>query len=128
MTGGSIPAVHPKRVLIVDDVSQVRKDLRLLLELSGEVEVVGEAANGLEAILQAETLLPDAILMDLEMPGVDGFESARQIKTRFPTCQVIAFSIHSYPQAWQKARQVGMDGFIEKGAPLPEILQIIQQA
>ncbi len=111
------------RVLIVDDVPQVRQDLRLLLELSGEVDVVGEAANGQEAIRQAEVLQPDAVLMDLEMPVINGYEATRQIKARWPGCRVIAFSVHSYPQARQKASRAGADDFLEKGAPLCQILQ-----
>ncbi len=59
--------------MIVDDIPQVRQDLRLLLEVSGQVEVVGEAANGREAILQAEGSHPDIILMDLAMPVMDGY-------------------------------------------------------
>ncbi len=67
----STPAHRPIRILIVDDNPQVRQALRLLLELSGEVEVAGEAASGAEAIVKAELLHPLAILMDLVMPGVD---------------------------------------------------------
>ena len=114
-------------VLIVDDVQQVRQDLRLLLELSGEVVVVGEAANGREAITQAEALRPQVILMDLEMPEMDGFEAARRITACFPGCQVIALSVHSYPQARQLAINSGMEGFIEKGAPLAEIVDMIRE-
>ncbi len=113
------------RLLIVDDNSQVRQDLRILLGLSRDLEVVGDAGNGQEAILQAETLQPEAILMDLQMPGLDGYTAARQIKTRCPTCRVIAFSVHSYPQAKQKAQESGMDGFIEKGAPLESIVEVL---
>ena len=63
-----------QRVLIVDDVLQVRYELRTLLSLAGDVEVVGEAADGLEAIRLAETLQPEVILMDLEMRVLDGYE------------------------------------------------------
>jgi DNA-binding NarL/FixJ family response regulator len=115
------------RILIVDDMPMVRQDLRLLLELSGEQEVVGEAAEGREAVLQAEALHPEVVLMDLEMPVMDGYEASRQIKTRWPACRVIALSMHSYPQARQKASQAGVDAFIEKGAPLSKILRIIAE-
>ncbi len=111
------------RVLIVDDVPLVRQDLRLLLELSGEVEVVGEATNGQEAILEAEELRPHAVLMDLEMPVMDGYAATREIKTRWPACRVVAFSVHGYPQARQKASRAGVDDFVEKGAPLCQILR-----
>ena len=113
------------RLLIVDDVARVRRDLRLLLSLSGAVEVAGEAANGREALQQADALQPDVVLLDLEMPVMDGYEAARQIKARWPACRVVAFSVHSYPSARQKAARAGVDEFIEKGAPLHEILQKI---
>jgi DNA-binding NarL/FixJ family response regulator len=114
------------RVLVVDDVAQVRQDLRLLLELSGAVVVAGEAANGQEAIFQVEALRPDVVLMDLEMPVMDGYEATRQIKARWPACRVIAFSVHSHLPAREKARGAGVDGFIEKGASLVEMLQSME--
>lgn len=116
---------HLLRLLIVDDASEVRRDLRLLFSLSGAVEVAGEAANGLEALRQMDALQPDVVLLDLEMPVMDGYEAARQIKARWPACRVVAFSVYSYPAARQKAAKAGVDDFVEKGAPLPEILQKI---
>ncbi len=113
------------RLLIVDDAPEVRRDLHLLLSLCGAVEVAGEAANGREALQQTEHLRPDVVLLDLEMPVMDGYEAARQIKACWPNCRVVAFSVHSYPSARQKAARAGVDDFIEKGAPLQEILQKI---
>ncbi len=115
------------RILIVDDNPEVRKDLRLLLELSEELEVVGAAASGEEALAETATLHPDIVLMDLALPGMDGFEAARQIKTRQPDCRVVALSLHVSSEIKEKAIQAGMDAFIEKGTPLPTILQMIQQ-
>lgn len=123
----SSPAVNLPRIIIVDDLPQVRQDLHLLLELSGELEIVGEAAGGEEALLSALALQPDAVLMDLEMPGMNGYEAARCIKNRLPACRVIAFSIHNYPSAWERANQAGMDGFIAKGATLSVILAAIKE-
>jgi DNA-binding NarL/FixJ family response regulator len=121
----SSPGKKP-RVLIVDDVPQVRQDLRLLLELSGSLEIVGEAASGQDAITQIEINYPDVVLMDLEMPLMDGYEATRQIKARWPNRRVIAFSVHSYAMARQKAIQAGCDGFIEKGASLDMILDTLK--
>ncbi len=115
------------RILIVDDNPQVRQDLHLLLELCGEIMVVGEAASGEEAIAQLDALHPDMVLMDLVLPGMKDFEAAWQIKSRQPDCRVVALSLYSSPQMRKKATEVGMDAFIEKGTPLPEILGIIQQ-
>lgn len=113
------------RLLIVDDVAQVRQDLRLALTLAGDIEVVGEAGNGLEAVRMTEALQPDVILMDLEMPVIDGYEAARQIKTCCPDCRVVALTVHEYEAARQQAFQAGMDAFIVKGAPLETLLQTI---
>ena len=121
----SIPAHRPLRLLIVDDKPQVRRELHLLLGLCAELEIAGEASNGLEAVKKTRDLHPDVVLLDLEMPVLDGYEAARQIKTQWPACWVAAFSIYSYCEARYKAFQSGVDVFIEKGAPLSEILQKI---
>ena len=116
-----------QRLLIVDDIPQVRKELRTLLSLVGEIEVVGEAGDGLEAIRLADALQPEAILMDLEMPVLDGYEAAQQIKARWPQCKVIALTVHGYEAARKKASQAGIDAFIVKGAPVETIFQMIEK-
>ena len=137
------------KVLIVDDVSQVRQDLRTVLVLAGgegrerpavrdhpanegrlennkkTIDIVGEAGDGLQAISQAEILQPQVVLMDLEMPVMDGYEATRRIKTLFPTCWVLALSVHDYEAARQKAFQAGVDGFIVKGVPVETLMQAI---
>lgn len=121
------PSPKPRpRILIVDDSAKVRQDLGLLFQLSGEVEVVGEAANGRDAAALALELNPDAVLMDLEMPVMDGYEATRLIKAGRPASRVIAFSVHTYPLARQKASQAGADEFVEKGAPLDAILRALK--
>lgn len=122
------PSGRLLRVLIVDDMPQVWQDLGLLLTLTGQVEVVGDAANGREAIQQVAALSPDVVLLDLAMPVLDGFEAAREIKTRWPGCRVVALSVHSYSAARQAAARAGVDDFIEKGALFEEILRKIGAA
>lgn len=117
--------MNARRLLIVDDVSQVRSDLRTLLPLTGDILVVGEAANGLEAIRQADVLHPDVVLMDLEMPVMDGYEATRQIKGKLPACRVIALTVHAYPEAFERALHSGADAFVVKGAPLASLVQEI---
>ena len=121
------PTMTATRVLIVDDMPEVREDLRTVLTLFNEIEVVGEASNGLEAIRLTESLKPDAVLLDLEMPVLDGFEAARQIKAHDPSCHVVALTVHGYEEAWQKAIQAGVDAFLVKGAPVQSIVQTISE-
>ena len=116
------------RVLIVDDMAQVRRDLCTVLPLAGqaaglEIEVVGEAGNGQEAIQQAAALRPDVVLMDLEMPIMSGYEATRQIKAGSPGCRVIALTIHGDETVQQKAIQAGVDDFVVKGAPIASVIQ-----
>jgi DNA-binding NarL/FixJ family response regulator len=115
-----------KRVLIVDDVPQVRRELRTLLPLLDAIEIAGEAENGQAAIELATTLRPDVILMDVEMPIVDGLAATRSIKQQQPQCRVIILSIHNDEAVRAKARSAGADDFVDKGAPLATLLQAIK--
>jgi DNA-binding NarL/FixJ family response regulator len=100
----------------VDDSPDVLNALQQLLELSGEMAVVGQTNNGVEAVRLAATLLPDVILMDLELPGQDGFEATRQIKSQQPAARVIILSIHSSAIDRERAQASGADDFVAKGA------------
>ncbi len=118
------------RVLIVDDLPQVREGLATVLKLAARtaragMEIVGEAQNGYEAIEQAWSLHPDVILMDLEMPGMDGYEATRRIKAQEPVLRVIILSIHAEAEAQQRARAAGADGFITKGESYGTLLNAI---
>lgn len=113
------------RVIIVDDVPEVRQELRTLLALSGGLEIVGEAADGLQAYRLCKTLRPDVVLMDLEMPLLDGFEATRLIKSGSPRCRVIALTIHSSDDERRQAFESGVDSFIVKGAALGELTAAI---
>ncbi len=112
----------------MDDVEQVRQDLHTLLTLAGDIKIVGEAGNGLEAIQLAKALLPEVVLMDLEMPVMDGYEATREIKAFRPACRVIVLSIHADEAEQQSAFQAGADGFIVKGAPVEALLEVIHHA
>jgi DNA-binding NarL/FixJ family response regulator len=117
---------HPRmRTLIVDDTPQVLHDLRQLLELTGLVEIVAQGGNGLEAVHLAQELQPDAVIMDLEMPGLDGYEATRRIKTQHPTTRVIILSVHADPDERQRAREAGADSFVVKGARYETLMNAI---
>jgi DNA-binding NarL/FixJ family response regulator len=100
----------------VDDSPDVLHDLQLLLELSGEMQIVGQANNGQEAVHLAATLLPDVILMDLELPGQDGFEATRQIKSQQPALRIVILSMHASPVDHERAWAAGADDFVVKGS------------
>jgi DNA-binding NarL/FixJ family response regulator len=114
------------RILIVDDVPQVRRELRTLLPLLDDIDVVGEAENGQSAIELATILRPDVILMDVEMPIVDGITATQSIKQASPTTRIIILSIHNSTAVRTQARSAGADDFVDKGAPLNALLQAIQ--
>ena len=115
------------RVLIVDDLDHVRQGLRTVLELTDEQEVVAEAGTGLEAVQLAEQIKPDVILMDLEMPGLDGLEATGRIKSRHPNTGVVMLTIYDDPKNRKRAANAGVDAFLKKGAPLDQILAAIHR-
>jgi DNA-binding NarL/FixJ family response regulator len=112
-------------VLIVDDVSRVRQDLRTFLSLAGNINIIGEAGDGREAIQKAETLRPQVILMDLEMPVLNGLEATRLIKSAQPYCRIIVLTIHGEESQRTRALSAGADLFLEKGTPLSTLLDAI---
>ena len=116
-----------KKILIVDDREVVRTELRNLFELAGTVTVVGEAEDGWDAVRQAEILRPDIVLMDLEMPGLDGLEATRQIKSHHLAQVVIVFTVYGSEFNRQKAKEAGADAFIVKGTDLYVLLNLFDQ-
>ena len=115
----------PIRILIVDDMPQVRRDLRTALTLAGNIDVIGEAGDGAEAVEQERALAPDVVLMDLNMPVMDGYTATRKIKAHRPACRVIAFSVHGSEDDRSKAAQAGVDTFVIKGTSLQELFAAI---
>lgn len=114
------------KILIVDDRAVVRAELRSVLELSERITVAGEAADGWEAIRQAEKLRPDIVLMDLEMPGPDGFEATRVIKARRLARAVIIFTVYGTEANRLKATEAGADAFLIKGTDLLTLLHVFE--
>ncbi len=101
-------------VLLVEDQSLIRSGLRVLLEREPELKIVGEAADGEEAVLKARELQPDIILMDLKLPRMDGIEATRTIKNEFPTIEVIVLSVYEDDEYVFQAIQAGATGYILK--------------
>ena len=114
------------RVLLADDHTLVRQGLRALLEREADVEVVGEAADGREAVRKAATLRPDVVVMDISMPRLNGIEATHRITAASPETRVVALSMHvgeDYVYALLKA---GARGFLLKEAPASDLVAAIR--
>ena len=110
------------RVLVADDHPIVRSGIVALLEAAGDVEVVGQAANGAEAVELALSLTPDLVLMDLRMPVLDGDEATARILAAAPTVRVIVLTTYETDESILKAIEAGASGYLLKAAPQEEIL------
>jgi len=108
----------PARLLIVDDHEVVRLGERMLFAKDDSLEVCGEAQNGVDAIRMVSETSPDVVILDLSMPGMNGFETAARIRLIAPSARIVIFSIHDIPTT---ARWVGADAFVSKSSPLQEL-------
>lgn len=115
----------PIRVLIADDHAVVRSGLRALLRIDRGIEVVGEAANGVETLNLAEALRPDVVLLDVTMPPENGLQTARQLKERLPELFVLILTMHEDEGLLHEALRVGASGYVIKRAEESEILHAI---
>lgn len=102
------------RVLIVDDLPETRENVRKLLQFESDIEVIGQAGTGEEAIEMARQFTPDIILMDINMPGVDGIGASQQITELVPTVQIIIMSVQSDPNYLRRAMMAGARDFLTK--------------
>lgn len=116
------------RVLVADDHAMVRQGLCGLLKEYTEIHVVGEAANGEEAVALAHQLEPDVVLMDITMPKLDGIEATRLIKRTYPAMVVIGLSVHTAGQVEVAMREAGAAAFLNKEAAVDQLYQAIHQA
>ena len=116
----------PIRLLVADDHPVVRDGLVAMLSTQPDLVVVGEAATGAEAVERAAALAPDVILLDLEMPGMDGVEALRQIRAARPDAPVIVFTAFDTDERIMSAVRAGAQGYLLKGAPRDELFKAIR--
>ena len=120
---------HPlrTRVLVVDDHKIVREGIASLLSEQPDIEVIGQAGNGREAVELAGRLSPDAIIMDVSMPLMNGDEATRQIKMANPEMRIIALSMFEDNEMVQKMFRAGAESYVLKTAPSATLLSAIRQ-
>ena len=109
------------RVLIVDDHPVTRDGLRSALSVDDEVEIVGEATSGDDAVAQARELAPDVVFMDVRMPGMDGIEATHRIRATNPETKVILFTVEGSRNVLVQAMQAGVSGYLLKDASASEL-------
>jgi len=114
------------KVLLAEDHTIVRKGLRSLLDEETNIEVIGEAQDGREAIQKAQQLHPDIVLMDITMPRLNGLEATRQIKKRSPQVKVLALTMHANEEYIFQILQAGASGYVLKQAVVTELVSAIQ--
>ncbi|OFX27809.1 MAG: DNA-binding response regulator [Armatimonadetes bacterium RBG_16_67_12] len=118
----------PIRVLVVDDHALVREGIKSLLQGIAEINVIGEAEDGLDAIEKARKLRPDIVLMDIGMPRMTGVEAARHIREEMPAVQVVALTIHESEEYLFQMLRAGASGYVLKKAHPSEMLAAIEAA
>jgi NarL family two-component system response regulator LiaR len=118
--------MEPITVLIVDDHAVVRRGLRSFLESEGDIAVVGEAANGAEAIEKVQELLPQVVLMDLVMPGMDGVDTIRRVSQISPTSRVLVLTSFSEDDMVFPSIRAGAMGYLLKDVPAEDLGRAIR--
>jgi DNA-binding NarL/FixJ family response regulator len=119
---------EPARIIIVDDHALAREGLRDMLADEPELKVVGEAANGLEALALCSRLQPDLVLMDVRMPRLDGLKATRKVKQEFPKIIVLILTMHENPDYLLEALRAGAAGYVLKDASSEEVVTAVWQA
>lgn len=116
------------RVLLAEDQDMVRGALAALLGLEGDIEVVAQVGRGDEVVAAALAAHPDAALLDIEMPGIDGLEAAAALHEALPGCKVIILTTFGRPGYLSRAMQAGVSGFLVKDAPSDQLATAIRRA
>lgn len=115
------------RLAIVDDHELARESLQNMLSDEPDIEIVGEAVNGRQALLLCSRVRPDLILMDVRMPEMDGLAATKEVKQRFPETSVLMLTMHENPDYLLEALKAGAAGYVLKDAPQEEIIEAVRR-
>jgi len=114
-------------VLLAEDHASFRKTLKLMIESGGDIEVVGQAKNGLEAVRLAARLHPEVIVMDIAMPLLNGLQATQQIMAKFPATRVLILSAHPDPEYIKQAVMLGASGYLIKQSSTHVLAQAVRE-
>jgi DNA-binding NarL/FixJ family response regulator len=114
------------RILIADDHEMVREGLAGMLNTQGDLQVVGTACDGIDAVRQDESLVPDVTLMDLDMPNMNGAVAIRQIRERRPDARIVVLTAYDTDERILDAIEAGAQGYILKGTPRDELFRAVR--
>jgi DNA-binding NarL/FixJ family response regulator len=122
----AIPSAEPIRVIIVDDHALFRRGLQMVLEVEEDIEVVGEAGDGADAVAKAEETVPDVVLMDVRMPKRSGLEATRTIKEILPNTKILMLTISDEEADLYEAIKAGASGYLLKEISIEEVANAVR--
>lgn len=114
------------RILVADDKPHMRRALRALLKSKRSWKICGEVSDGRQAILRANQLHPDVIIMDIFMPGLDGLEATRQIRRSLPDVQILVLTLHCFPDLARAVQDAGGQGCVLKEESIQQLIPAIE--
>jgi DNA-binding NarL/FixJ family response regulator len=113
-------------LLLVDDHAVLRDGLKTIIESEDDINVIGEAVSGSDALNKVRELTPDIILMDINLPGMNGVEVTRILKQQYPHIKVLILTMHSHEEYFMSAIKEGADGYLLKDAPSDQVVEAVR--
>ncbi|HEY8714440.1 MAG TPA: response regulator [Candidatus Acidoferrum sp.] len=117
----------PKQILVVDDQEYIRRVVRAFIEESRELQVCGEAVDGMDALVKAEQLHPDLIILDLSMPRMNGIQAAARLKKMLPRTPIVLFTSHCEALGGWDTRSAGIDTVVAKDGQTSQLVERVQR-